>query len=78
MNSRFEYFALGQSIEPFWRNALNAPIGASQLPTNGSGRVGIVPQVDGFENRLAEIRRVVKGPQGRFEGPDDVTTPRDF
>lgn len=66
------HIALHQPHEPMGRNLRHPIISSSQLAANGSGGVGIVAEISGFQNRRIKAIRGPEAPEGRFQAVDHV------
>ena len=67
-----------QIISPTRRYSGLAPIGTCELPAHGTGGVGVIAEVNSPKDGLAEIVRIPKGPQGRFEASYHIARALNF
>lgn len=49
-------------VAPFGRNTVDPVISTGQLPVDGAGCVGVIPETDRQQTPFPEISSVVKGP----------------
>src|SRR5262245_29426716 len=68
----FDFSTQGDFGQPCrWHRA--GPVeGACDLPTDGSGRVGVVPQVHSSQDRIAIVVRERKTPEGGLKTVDYI------
>ena len=59
-------------LPPLLRDASLSVVCPGDLAVDGASGVGVVAEVDGQEAALLEGTALVEGPEGRFEGLDDV------
>ncbi len=65
-------------FSPCGRDAGFAVVGSGELAADGGGGVGVVAQVDGHKNGVAEGVGLVEAPEGGFEAFDNVAAATDL